>query len=345
MLRGGTPDSVGTHIIRDMTRRLTHTGDPDPARPGATPARPDIPSLELLVTIAERGSLSAAATALDIAQPNASRQLSRLERRLGVRLFDRGTRGTEPTPAGRVAVEHARRVLDAADDLVEQVRGAAGSGRVRIVASQTIAEQLMPTFLAALAADLPGVPATFEVENTAGVLAAVRRGRADLGFVEGADDPAGLHSRVIGHDRLVAVVAPSHPWAGRGAPGPHPAAPGPRSGALAGIEAAELARTPLIVREEGSGTRDVLARALAPRTIAPPSLVLHSNAAVRTAVAGGAGCALLSELVVATDIREGRLVRVPVRGADLRRSLRVVWDGPWPARLDGALQVLIDQQR
>lgn len=297
-------------------------------RSGRTPARPDIASLELLVTIAERGSLSAAAAALDIAQPNASRQLSRLERRLGVRLFDRGARGTDPTAAGQVAVEHARRVLDAADGLVEQVRGAAGSGRVRIVASQTIAEHLMPSFLAALAADLPGVPATFEVENTAGVLSAVRRGRADLGFVEGADDPSGLHSCVIGHDRLIAVVAPTHPWAHR-----------------EGIEAEELAATALIVREEGSGTRDVLARALAPRAIAPPALVLHSNAAVRTAVAGGAGCALLSELVVTADIREGRLVHVPVRGVDLRRSLRVVWDGPWPARLDGALQALVDQQR
>lgn len=290
-------------------------------------ARPDIGSLELLVTIAERGSLSAAAAALDIAQPNASRQLSRLERRLGVRLFNRGTRGTEATPAGRVAVEHARRVLDAADGLVDQVRAAAGSGRVRIVASQTIAEHLMPTFLAALAADLPGVPASFEVENTAGVLAAVRRGRADLGFVEGAEDPAGLHSRVIGHDRLVAVVAPTHPWAHG-----------------TGIAAHALADTPLIVREEGSGTREVLARALAPLPTAEPALVLHSNAAVRTAAAGGAGCALLSELVVATDIREGRLARVPVHGLDLRRSLRVVWDGPWPARLDGALHALIDQQ-
>ncbi|EWS83038.1 LysR family transcriptional regulator [Brachybacterium phenoliresistens] len=296
-------------------------------------ARPDLDALELLVAVGDLGSLSAAAGALGIAQPNASRTLSRLERRLGARLIDRGSRGSEPTAAGRVALEHARRVLDATDDLVEQVRTAAGEGRVRIIASQTVAERLMPVFLAALAADLPGVPASFEVDNSSGVLAAVRRGRADIGFVEGAEEPAGLGSLVIGRDRLVAVVAPTHAWARD---------PQRRRD---GVDAAQLAATPLVVREEGSGTREVLRQALAPRPLAEPALVLHSNAAVRTAVAGGAGPAVLSELIVDADLREGTLVSIPVRGVALHRLLRVVWNGPRPARLDGALQALLDAQR
>lgn len=286
-------------------------------------------SLELLVAVVDLGSVSAAASALGLAQPNASRQLSRLERRLGARLVDRGARGSEPTAAGRVAVEHARRVLDAADGLVEQVRSAAGAGRIRILASQTIAEHLMPTFLAALAADQPGVPVSFEVENTAGVIAALRRGRGDLGFVEGLEVPQELTTLEVARDRLVAVVAPRHPWA--------------RDAEVLdrGIDADLLARTPLVVREEGSGTRDVLTRALAPRDVVEPALELHSNAAVRTAVAGGAGCALLSRLVVEGDLREGRLVEVPVRGVQLERSLRAVWSGVRPARLEGALDALI----
>jgi len=296
-------------------------------------SRPDLDALELLVAVGDLGSLSAAAAALGLAQPNASRSLSRLERRLGTRLIDRGSRGSEPTAAGQVAIEHARRVLDATDDLVEQARTAAGEGRVRIIASQTVAERLMPVFLAALAADLPGVPASFEVDNSTGVLAAVRRGRADIGFVEGAEEPAGLGSLVIGQDRLVAVVAPGHAWA-------HD--PQLRTD---GVDADLLAATALVVREEGSGTREVLRQALAPRPLADPALVLHSNAAVRTAVAGGAGPAVLSELIVDADLRDGTLVSVPVRGVELHRLLRVVWNGPRPARLDGALQALLDAQR
>src|SRR5699024_8891958 len=135
-------------------------------------------------------------------------------------------------------------------------------------------------------------------------------------------------SCVIGHDHLVAVVAPIHPWAED------------ESIRSSGVDAEQLAATALLVREEGPGTREVLATALAPRPVAEPAMVLHSNAAVRTAVAGGAGCALLSELVVAADLREGRLVRIPVRGVNLRRSLRAVWDGPPPERLEPSLRAL-----
>lgn len=287
------------------------------------PVRAGLPELELLVAVADTGSLSAAASLLGIAQPNASRQLSRLERRLGATLIDRGARGSEPTAAGFVAIDHARRVLDASDALVEQVRAAAGRGRVRILASQTIAEQLMPTFLATLAADQPEVPVAFEVANTREVIAGLRRGRVDLGFVEGAEIPATLSSMEVARDRLVAVLAPDHPWAAR-----------------TSIDAAELAATPLIVREEGSGTRDVLARALAPWTPTEPALEVHSNAAVRTAVEAGAGCALLSELAVAEHVRAGRLVALDVTGADLRRSLRAVWSGQRPARLETSLRAL-----
>lgn len=285
--------------------------------------RPDTAVLELLVAIADLGSLSAASAALGVAQPNASRQLSRLERRLGVRLLDRGARGSVPTPAGVVAIEHARRVLDASDALVEQVRSAAGAGRARIIASQTIAEHLMPAFLARLATDHPETPVSFEVANTTGVLAALRRSRADLGFVEGADVPEAFSSREIRRDRLVAVVAPSHPWAARGS-----------------VDADEIAATPLVVREEGCGTREVLARALAPRTLAAPVVQVHSNTAVRTAVAAGTGCALLSELAVADAARSGRLVTLDVAGVDLTRSLRAVWLGILPSRLAGPLEAL-----
>lgn len=286
-------------------------------------SRLDLAALELLVEVADTGSLSAAAGHLGLAQPNASRQLARLERSLGARLLDRGARGSEPTPAGRVAVEHARRVLDAAEALAEEVSAATGTGRIRLLASQTIAEQLMPAFLASLAADLPDAPVSFEVANSAHVLEALRRGRADLGFVEGSEPPPGFASREIGRDRLVAIVAPDHPWARRGE-----------------IDADELAAAPLVEREEGSGTREVLARALAPRGMAPPALVVHSNAAVRAAVAGGAGCALLSDLAVAEAVAAGRVTRLGVTGADLRRSLRAVWVGDPQRRLDGPLAAL-----
>jgi DNA-binding transcriptional LysR family regulator len=107
-------------------------------------------------------------------------------------------------------------------------------------------------------------------------------------------------------------VTPSHAWARRRRP----------------VGATELARTSLLSREEGSGTRVTAERALAARGehLVPPRLELGSSAAIRSAVLAGAGPALLSDLVVAADITAGTLIAVGTTDVDLERALRVVWN-------------------
>lgn len=119
---------------------------------------------------------------------------------------------------------------------------------------------------------------------------------------------------MIGHDRLVLVVPPSHPWASRRTP----------------VPPTRLAGTALVTRELGSGTREALAVALhAAVGTAPaaPALELSTTAAVRAAVLAGAGPAVLSNLVVADDLAAGRLRSVGVAELDLTRSLRAIWMG------------------
>jgi DNA-binding transcriptional LysR family regulator len=98
------------------------------------------------------------------------------------------------------------------------------------------------------------------------VVEQIRRGHADLGFAEGPASPKGLRSCVIGHDELVVVLRPDHPWAQRRRP----------------VTAAELVGTRLVSREQGSGTREVLAAALSaalgPRVTLPVDLALSSTA-------------------------------------------------------------------
>jgi DNA-binding transcriptional LysR family regulator len=197
--------------------------------------------------------------------------------------------------------------------------------RLRVSSSSTIAEQLLPAWLASFraAAERPGGfpgPApdvVLTAVNTEMVIAHVTEGAADLGFIEGPRRPRGLRSRVIGHDRLLVVVAPGHPWTRR----------------RGGIGAAELAGTPLVSREGGSGTRDTLAVALAaalgPGSVqAPAALSLSTTAAVRAGVLASAAPAVISELAVADDLATGRLVEIQAPGLDLRRTLRVIWAGP-----------------
>ncbi|MGB6039175.1 MAG: LysR substrate-binding domain-containing protein, partial [Gordonia sp. (in: high G+C Gram-positive bacteria)] len=137
-------------------------------------------------------------------------------------------------------------------------------------------------------------------------------GACDVGFVEAPSIPRGLHSALVGLDRLVLVVAPDHKWARR---------PGP-------ISIRELAATPLLVRESGSGTRTTLELALTNYPSVDPILELGSSASIRTAVAGGVGPAVLSTLAVEDSTRSGDLRVIEVDGLDLSRQLRAVWRPP-----------------
>lgn len=122
--------------------------------------------------------------------------------------------------------------------------------------------------------------------------------------------PDGLDAQPVARDRLRVVVPPSHPWAKRR----HP------------VDAAELAGTRLVHREQNSGTRTSLEAALAAYgPMARPLMELSTTSAVRSAVIAGAGPAVLSDLAVHDDIASGRLVDVKVRGTDLTRVLRAVW--------------------
>ncbi|MFF9522357.1 LysR family transcriptional regulator [Streptomyces achromogenes] len=270
---------------------------------------PDLAALELLLAVARLGSLGAAAREVGITQPAASSRLRSMERQLGVALVDRSPRGSRLTDAGALVTDWARRVVEAAaafDAGARALRDRRDS-RLRVAASMTIAEYLLPGWLLALHAERPDTAVSLLAGNSTKVAELLLAGEADLGFVEGLDVPTGLDSTVIAHDRLIVVTAPGHPWARRRRP----------------LTAEELASTPLILRERGSGTRQVLDAALG--GLARPLIELSSTTAVKASAVSGAGPSVLSELAVGEELSLRRLVSIPVEGVPLRRALRAVW--------------------
>ncbi|MCA5894826.1 LysR family transcriptional regulator [Isoptericola sp. NEAU-Y5] len=294
--------------------------------------RTSLAALELLVAVDDTGSISAAARELGVSQPTASAGLRRLERRLGVELLARGARGTSLTGAGRSAAAWARDVVSSSDrfeDAVAALRAGRGE-RLRVAASLTIAEYLAPRWLGALAGATTAGDGSPDVElvvrNSREVMELVLDGVAELGFVESPTVRRGLRARTVATDELVAVVAPRHPWARR------------RS-----VSPGELVTGHLVLREAGSGTRDVLEEALGQAGVRLPDhvTVLGSTVAVKTAVRHGDGITVLSALTVADDVAAGHLVTVPIAQLDLSRRLRVVWrDG---ATLSRTAQQLVTE--
>jgi DNA-binding transcriptional LysR family regulator len=252
--------------------------------------------------------------AMGMAQPNASRAIRQLERRFGIKLVERNPRGSTLTAQGTVIVHWARQVLtdmerlrDAAAALREEVEA-----QLTVAASMTVAEYLLPEWLGDLRRGNPDVQIHLLVRNSMQVLERVTDGSCDIGFVEGPSVPAHLHNITVARDRLVVVVHPSHPWARRRRP----------------LTMAELAATPLLAREPGSGTRHTLDVALQEFDRPPPLLELGSGAAIRTSVLGGVGPAVLSTLAIADGVESGELRVVEVEGLNLERTLRAVWRPP-----------------
>jgi DNA-binding transcriptional LysR family regulator len=284
---------------------------------------PDLAAFEVLLAVAKTGSLSAAGREVGLTQQAVSARMASIEARTGVRLAVRTPRGSQLTPAGVVVAEWADQLLGVAQHVDAGLASLREGSRaqVKVVASLTIAEQLMPRWLVSMraAATRRGTSAPqviLTASNSDHVISAVRDGAADLGFIESPAVARGLRSRVVAHDELVVIVPPEHKWARRSR----------------AVTASELSQTPLVTREPGSGTRDSLTAALAQALTdstqqASPVLELSTASAVRAAVLAGAGPAVMSRLAVADDLAAGRLRAVDVLDLNLRRNLRAIWVG------------------
>lgn len=287
--------------------------------PEVAPALPDLAALALLVDVARAGSIGAAGRRHGITQQAASARLRGLERDLRVQLLHRAARGSELTPAGRVVVEWADRLLQLSDELASAV-DALRADRDRelvVFASMTVAEFLLPGWLVRLRARQRRTGTVTSVALTAAnssqVIAAVRDGAAHLGFIEGIDVPADLRSAALGSDELVLVVAPDHPYGRR------------RS-----LRPAQVAALPLTSRDLGSGTRQVVDQALGRHYLlaVAPDIELKTSTAVRETIRAGGQPGFLSRRMIGQDLETGQLQIITTPGLDLTRHFRALWTGP-----------------
>lgn len=282
--------------------------------------------LALLVAAIETGTLTQAARAAHLTQPAASKRIALLERHYGLALLERSRSGVRPTEAGRVLYAEARQVLaglDRADAAMREL-GRRARLTLRVAASYTIGELLLPDWLAALRVRSPEVLVDAHVGNSADVVERVIAGDADLGFVETPEAPPGLDHLRVGSDVLAAVAAPSHPLA-----------------RARRLDAGALSAHTLVTREEGSGTRETAERWLASLGAQPRDrLALSSTGAVRGAAEAGMGFALLSRRAVVRELGAGSLVELALSEPAPERPLLAIWRPAGP--LAPAARALLD---
>lgn len=267
-------------------------------------------------TVAQLGSISAAARRLHLSQPAITAQVRQLEEDCGVALFTRTSTGVVPNEAGRTLLEYATKIeslLEEASSALRRREDELGRGELVLAASQTTAAYVVPRLIAAFRRSRPGLAVRLEVGNTTEVLAWLARGDIPLGVVEGLSRAAGVRLEPFLEDELLPVAAAD-------------AAP-----ALLSLASAEdLGTVPMVSREIGSGTRAVVERALHQAGLRRPAhagdLSLGSNEAVRTAVMLGLGLGFLSKWTIQAELATGRLRPVPIQ--DLRVVRSFAWALP-----------------
>jgi DNA-binding transcriptional LysR family regulator len=248
--------------------------------------------LNAFLAVVRGGSVTAAADELVVTQPSVSSAVAALGRELGCELFERSGRGIRLTDAGSAFVPYAVDVIgllargrEVACEVAES-----STRRLRIAAVTTAAESFVPPQMQAFSRPRAGRALTLDVGNRQDVLHWVRAHRVDVAITGRPPHDERLLSDPIAENRIVCITAPDDPAASRG-----PAA------ALA------LAGRRWLLREPGSGTRELNERFLADQDIVPETLTLGSNGAIKQAARAGLGVSLLSRESVEWELDSGRL--------------------------------------
>jgi DNA-binding transcriptional LysR family regulator len=264
--------------------------------------------LRLFTAVVEHGGFTRAASVLRLSQPAISKSLAELERQVGMPLIDRTGRAGRLTDAGRSLYERAREIFGAERAAERELRELRGleRGRLRVGASTTIATYMLPGLLGKYHVAFPRIDIRASSANTRSIARMLLEWRVDVALVEGPIEDTRFDVVPWKRDELVVIAHPTHRFAAKG-----------RS-----VAAAEMAAETFIVREPGSGTREVVRRALADRGISlRRTMRVGGTEVIKQAVAAGLGLAIVSRAAAADQLALGRLATVRVEGLAIERQL------------------------
>jgi DNA-binding transcriptional LysR family regulator len=263
--------------------------------------------LRLFAAVVDQGGFTKAASTLNLSQPAISKSLKELEDGLQLSLIDRSARSVTLTEAGRLLYERARELFGVervAERELRELRGLK-RGVLRVGASTTIATYFLPPVLGRFHLRHPRVRIRASSANTRTILRHLLESKIDLALVEG---PV-LHPRVRvipwRDDELVVIAPPDHHLVGRGS-----------------VAAADLAGEQFLVRERGSGTREVTEVSLALRGVQlKNTMQVGGTEVMKQAVAAGLGLAIVSRAAAADQLALGRIAELKVDDLVIRRTL------------------------
>ncbi|GCE21033.1 LysR family transcriptional regulator [Dictyobacter kobayashii] len=272
----------------------------------------NLQNLRVFLKVAELEHITRASEELHLTQPAVTKIIQSLEQEAHLELVERQGRRIVLTHAGRVLQTYARQMFSLEremDDALAALRDV-HRGEIKLAANTTAGVYLLPSIVARFRSLYPQVALNISILNSQDIIDHILDWSLDFGIVEGEASqlPESLNVRFFTRDTLILVVPPGHPWCG-----------------YEKISAAELGDNVLVVREPGSGVRDMLERELACRDISlKPLLTLTDNEAIKQMVISGVGAAVVSFLTVQRELASGDLVQIPLADMKLQPELSFI---------------------
>ncbi len=273
----------------------------------------NVHQLHIFYTVAERGSFSAAAQTLHMTQPAVTMQVQALEEHFGTKLLNRTTKKLELTEAGHWLLPQARKAVELMRETDAMMIRFSETlkGRLHFAASLTIGEYVLPRLLGSFLSRHPELFVSMKIMNTTEIIEAIQNQGLDFGLIEAPISMPGLLAEAVMDDELMLIVPAGHPFASRDS-----------------VALAEVLEQPLVLREKGSGTRQVVEDELLRHGVEEGKLRVVSDfgstAAIKSAVEAGMGLTVLSAWTIKHEAALGLLKTVRIRDVSFRRQFYAI---------------------
>jgi DNA-binding transcriptional LysR family regulator len=269
--------------------------------------------LKVFCAVAETRSFSKASEIIHLTQPAVSLQIQALEELYETRLFDRSSSTVTLTPAGEILYRYAKEILSLYASAAKDIGELTGlvKGSISLGASTTIGNHVLPTVLAEFRKAYPKIRVRLFVGNTRRIVELLNATTVDLGIVEGDVTRQKLMIERLLRDELVVIVSPQHPWSKK-----------------KDISIFDVTKEPFILREEGSGTRQIIEKYLNKHGLGindlKVAMMLGSTEGIKEAVESGIGISIISRWAARKENRYGALKLLSIKEERLYRDFSLI---------------------
>ena len=269
--------------------------------------------LKVFCTVAETRSFSKTSEIIHLTQPAVSLQIQALEELYESKLFDRSSTSINLTPSGEILYRYAKEILTLYAELGKEIGKITGliKGSITIGASTTIGNYILPAVIIDFKKNHPKIKINVLVGNTRRILDHLNSSVIDFGLVEGETSKSKIKVVPFITDEMAFIIPPVHPWAKKKS-----------------ISVLDIIKEPFIMREEGSGTRQMIEKYLAGHGITigdlSISLVLGSTEAIKDAVEGGMGISIVSRWAAKKELKYGSLKLITLKEEKMIRNFSLI---------------------